>query len=153
FIPMQVARQGYRVTFLPSARAWDVADQGSDREFARKVRTLTGNYQLVQLAPWLLGSSNPLRFEFISHKLLRLVAPFALAALFVASLFLTTPGYRVALLLQAMFYGLSGLAMARLARGPVARVAEVARTFVILNTAALVAFVKFVTGRGVAWVR
>ena len=150
FIPMHVARQGYRVTFLPSARAWDLADQGSHREFSRKVRTLTGNYQLVQLAPWLLRSSNPLRFEFISHKLLRLAAPFALAALFLASLVLRTPAYRVALLLQLIFYGLSGLAMARLNKGPVA---DAARTFVVLNTAALVAFVKFITGRGVAWVR
>jgi hypothetical protein len=35
----------------------------------------------------------------------------------------------------------------------VARVADAARTFVVLNTAAFVAFVNFVTGRGVAWVR
>jgi cellulose synthase/poly-beta-1,6-N-acetylglucosamine synthase-like glycosyltransferase len=153
YIPMHVARQGYRVIFLPSARAWDVADQGSDREFSRKVRTLTGNYQLVQLAPWLLGRSNPLRFEFISHKLMRLLAPFALAGLFLASLFLRGPFYRLALLLQILFYALSGAAMARVVRGPLARVADAARTFVVLNTAALVAFVNFVTGREVAWVR
>jgi cellulose synthase/poly-beta-1,6-N-acetylglucosamine synthase-like glycosyltransferase len=153
FIPMHVARQGYRVTFLPTARAWDVADQGSDREFSRKVRTLTGNYQLVQLAPWLLGSSNPLRFELISHKLLRLAAPFLLAALLLSTLFLSAPPYRIALLLQVMLYGLSGAAMAKLAVGPLGRVADAARTFVVLNTAAFVAFVNFVTGRGVAWVR
>ena len=153
FIPMHVARQGYRVTFLPSARAWDVADQGSDREFARKVRTLTGNYQLVQLAPWLLGRSNPLRFELISHKLLRLAAPFLLAALLLSSLLLSAPLYRIALLLQVVLYALSAAAMAKLAIGPLARVADAARTFVVLNTAAFVAFVKFVTGRGVAWVR
>jgi len=153
FIPMHVARQGYRLTFLPSARAWDVADQGSEREFARKVRTLTGNYQLVQLAPWLLGSSNPLRFELISHKLLRLAAPFLLAALLFSSLFLSAPAYRIALLLQVVLYGLSVAAMAQLAIGPLARVADAARTFVVLNTAAFVAFVNFVTGRAVAWVR
>ena len=153
YIPLHVARRGFRVTFLPSARAWDVADQGSDHEFERKVRTLTGNYQLVQLAPWILGSSNPLRFEFISHKLLRLLAPFALAALFIASLVLRAPGYRVALLLQLIFYALSAVSMAKLAKGPLARVADAARTFVVLHTAAFVAFVKFVTGRGVAWVR
>jgi cellulose synthase/poly-beta-1,6-N-acetylglucosamine synthase-like glycosyltransferase len=153
YIPIHVARQGFRVIFVPRAQAWDVPDQGSDHEFSRKVRTLTGNYQLVQLAPWILGNSNPLRFEFISHKLLRLVAPFALAALFLSSLFLDAPEYRAALLLQIIFYGLSAVAMAKLAKGPLARVADAARTFVILNTAALVAFVKFVTGRGVAWVR
>jgi cellulose synthase/poly-beta-1,6-N-acetylglucosamine synthase-like glycosyltransferase len=153
FIPMNVVKQGFRVTFVPDAHAWDVADQGSEREFARKVRTLTGNYQLVQLAPWLLGSSNPLRFEFICHKLLRLFAPFALAAALIASVMLPQPFYRVALVLQAGFYGLSIIAMMKLAKGPVARIADAARTFVVLNSAAVVAFVKFVTGGRVAWVR
>ena len=153
YIPMHVAKQGFRVIFVPSAHAWDVADQGAEQEFSRKVRTLTGNYQLVQLAPWLLSGSNPLRFEFVSHKLMRLLAPFALAALFVAALVLPEPWYRVALLLQVAFYALSVVAMAKLAKGPLGRVADAARTFVVLNTAALVAFVKFVTGSRVAWVR
>src|SRR6202035_1984792 len=99
--------QGSRVIFVPSARAWDVADQGSGHEFSRKVRTLTGNYKLVQLAPWLLGRSNPLRFEFISHKLLRLFAPFALAAGFMASLLLPQAVYRIALVVPLGFYALS----------------------------------------------
>jgi cellulose synthase/poly-beta-1,6-N-acetylglucosamine synthase-like glycosyltransferase len=153
YIPMHVVRQGFRVVFVPSAHAWDIADQGTDREFSRKVRTLSGNYQLVQLAPWLLGASNPLRFEFISHKLLRLFAPFALAAAFVASLFLTEPFYRLALALQLAFYILSLVAMMKVATGPLTRVADAACTFVILNSAAFVAFVNFVTGRRAAWVR
>jgi cellulose synthase/poly-beta-1,6-N-acetylglucosamine synthase-like glycosyltransferase len=153
YIPMHVARQGFRVIFVPSAHAWDVADQGTEHEFARKVRTLSGNYQLVQLAPWLLGSSNPLRFEFISHKLLRLFAPFALGAALVASMALPQPFYRIALALQLIFYALSVVAMMKLREGPLARVADAARTFVVLNTAAVVAFVKFVTRRRVAWVR
>jgi len=153
YIPMHVAREGFRVIFVPSAHAWDVADQGAEREFSRKVRTLTGNYQLVQFAPWLLGSSNPLRFEFISHKLMRLFAPFALVAALIAALALPQPIYRAALLLQVAFYALGLVAMTKLLRGPLARVADAARTFVVLNSAAAVAFVKFVTGRRVAWVR
>ena len=153
YIPMHVVRQGFRVIFVPSARAWDVADQGSEREFSRKVRTLTGNYQLVQFAPWLLTASNPLRFEFISHKLLRLLAPFALATALIAALVLPQPIYRAALVLQISFYALGLIAMTKLLRGPIARVADAARTFVVLNSAAAVAFIKFVTGRRVAWVR
>jgi poly-beta-1,6-N-acetyl-D-glucosamine synthase len=153
YIPMHVVRQGFRVIFVPSAHAWDVADQGTEREFSRKVRTLTGNYQLVQFAPWLLGSSNPLRFEFICHKLMRLFAPFALAAALIAALALPQPIYRAALILQIAFYGLGLIAMTKLLTGPLARVADAASTFVILNSAAAVAFVKFVTGRRVAWVR
>jgi cellulose synthase/poly-beta-1,6-N-acetylglucosamine synthase-like glycosyltransferase len=153
YIPMHVVREGFRVIFVPSAHAWDVADQGTEREFSRKVRTLTGNYQLVQFAPWLLGSSNPLRFEFISHKLMRLFAPFALLAALIAALALPQPIYRAALIMQVAFYGLGLIAMTKLLKGPLARVADAASTFVILNSAAAVAFVKFVTGRRVAWVR
>jgi len=153
YIPLQVARQGYRVIFDSRARAWDVPDQGASREFARKVRTLSGNYQLVQLAPWLLTGANPLRFEFVSHKLLRLFSPFALAVMLVASCFLSTPSYRIGLVLQLAFYGLSALAAVRLVGGPIARMADAAFVFMMLNLAAAVAFANFVTGRKVAWTR
>jgi cellulose synthase/poly-beta-1,6-N-acetylglucosamine synthase-like glycosyltransferase len=153
YIPMNVVRQGFRVIFDPRARAWDIADQGTGREFNRKVRTLSGNYQLLQLAPWLLGRSNPLCFEFVSHKLMRLVVPFALAATLLASMMLQHPIYRLALVLQIAFYALSFLVVAQMKRGLVARMADAAFTFVILNTAALVAFANFVTGRKAAWNR
>jgi len=152
-LPMQIVRKGSRVVFDSRAHAWDMPDLGQAREFARKVRTLSGNYQLLQLAPWLLGSSNPIRFEFICHKLLRLVVPFALLAVLVASLFLPQPFYRVALAGQILFYGLSLAAVAGLNIGPLSRVADAARTFVVLNTAAMVAFVNFVTARKTLWVR
>jgi len=85
--------------------------------------------------------------------LLRLFAPFALAATLVSTFVLPQPVYRIALVLQVAFYGLSLIAMTRLLKGPLARVADAARTFVVLNSAAVVAFFKFVTGRRVAWVR
>ena len=153
YIPMQVVRQGKRVIFEPRARAWDSPDLGAEREFARKVRTLSGNYQLVQLAPWLLTSKNPVRFEFVSHKLLRLAVPFALAAVLTASVFLSGVLYRTALALQVAFYGLSLLAGLRLTREPWAGMADAALTFVVLNTAAAVAFVNFLTGRKAVWIR
>jgi biofilm PGA synthesis N-glycosyltransferase PgaC len=153
YIPMHVVKQGARVVFDPRARAWDLPDLGTGREFARKVRTLSGNYQLLQLAPWLLSNANPVRFEFVSHKLLRLVVPFALAAALLGSALLPTPVYRVAFILQLAFYGLSLLAMARLKLGPLARMGDAAFTFVVLNTAAAVAFANFVTGRKTLWIR
>src|SRR5262249_6486288 len=51
YIPMNVVRLGARVVFDPRARAWDLPDLGTERELTRKVRTLSGNYQLLQLAP------------------------------------------------------------------------------------------------------
>jgi biofilm PGA synthesis N-glycosyltransferase PgaC len=153
FIPMNVARQRFRVVFDERARAWDRPDLGLHREFRRKVRTLTGNYQLLQLAPWLLRKENPLRFEFISHKLIRLVVPFALVVALAASGFLPGPFYRAAFWIQLGFYGLSVLGWTRWNLGPVSRLSEAAYTFVALNAAALVAFANFVTGRKTIWMQ
>jgi biofilm PGA synthesis N-glycosyltransferase PgaC len=153
YIPMQVVRQGKRVVFNPRARAWDVPDQGTEREFSRKVRTLGGNYQLMRLAPWLLGSNNPVWFRFVSHKVMRLLVPFALVALLIASCSLSGAIYRAALVLQVAFYGLSVWAWLQPKRGPLAKAADAALTFVVLNTAAMVAFANFITRRRAAWSR
>jgi len=152
-LPMQIVRQGSRVIFDSRARAWDSPDLGEGREFSRKVRTLSGNYQLLQLAPWLLSSQNSIRFEFASHKLSRLAVPFALLALLTASMFLPQPLYRAALGAQLAFYALSLAALAGAKIGPLSRIADPARTFVVLNSAAMVAFINFVRGRKAVWVR
>lgn len=154
YLPMQVVRQGKRAIFDARARAWDSPNLGHEREFSRKVRTLSGNYQLVQLAPWLLSGRNPIRFEFISHKLLRLAAPFALAVLFLTSLLLRGPFYRCALALQLVFYILSVLALSRTVKsGVLASLADASGTFVLLNGAAIVALINFVAGRRAVWTR
>ena len=157
-LPLQVARQGARVIFDGRARAWDDPDLGAEREFRRKVRTLTGNYQLLQIAPWVLSGANPLRFRFVSHKLLRLVVPFALAVLLVTSAAIPAPLYRAAFALQLAFYALSLFALSNHAlsnqpRGVLRRVANAALALIVLNTAAVVAFANFVTGRKEVWIR
>jgi biofilm PGA synthesis N-glycosyltransferase PgaC len=156
-LPLQISRQGARVIFDGRARAWDDPDLGAEKEFKRKVRTLTGNYQLLQIAPWVLSGANPLLFRFISHKLLRLAVPFALAALLVASAFVPGALYRAALILQLAFYALSLFALWNQALsnrlGPLMRVANAALALIVLNTAAVVAFGNIVTGRKEVWAR
>jgi len=151
YLPMHVVKQGKRVVFERRARAWDSPNGVGRREFYRKVRTLGGNYQLLQMAPWLLSSKNPLRFEFVSHKLLRLLVPFALVGLLVSSALLEGPFYRACLWVQVAFYALSLLALAHVRLGVLGRVADPAKTLVLLNVAALVAFTRFITGRKTAW--
>ena len=154
YIPLCVARQGKRVVFEPRARAWDSPDLGTGLEFERKVRTLSGNYQLLQLAPWVLTGDNPLLLRFVSHKLLRLAVPFALAVLLVASFWLNAELYRLALILQLAFYGLGLLAFTRLPKtGILGRTAASVGVFMLLNTAAVVAFANFLVGRKAAWSR
>jgi cellulose synthase/poly-beta-1,6-N-acetylglucosamine synthase-like glycosyltransferase len=152
YLPLHVVRLGSRVIFEPRAKAFDDLAPGG-REFRRKVRTLTGNYQLLQLAPWLLTRTNPVRFEFVCHKLLRLVVPFALASVLVSSLLLEGGFFRFASLLQLLFYGLATLATFRTPPGVLSRLANLSFAFVLLNTAAAVAFAYFMTGKKEVWAR
>ena len=151
FIPLHVAKQGYRVLFDNRARAWDDPNLGAEREFRRKVRTLSGNYQLLQFAPWLLRKENPLRFALISHKLLRLIVPFALIAVLISAGLVPEPFYRAAFWTQLGFYAVGLLGWTGWKLGPISRLCDVASTFVALNAAAVVAFSRFITGQKAVW--
>jgi biofilm PGA synthesis N-glycosyltransferase PgaC len=153
YIPLQVARQGSRVVFDPVALAWDDFMPSPKQEFRRKVRTLAGNYQLLQFAPWLLTGTNPLRVQFICHKLLRLLVPFALVGVLVSTLWLRQGVYELALMFQLAFYTLAMLTVLRTKFGFLSRLSNVSMAFVVLNTAAVVALVYFITGRKAVWAR
>jgi hypothetical protein len=150
-IPMNVARLGKRVIFQPAALARDRIFNEPGKEFARKVRTLTGNYQLLQLAPWLLTPSNPLFFRFVTHKLMRLALPLFLGMLIVSAACAHGEFYKVALAAQLLFYGLAALGWL----SPPARklrLVAIAETFTMLNVAALFALYNFATGRRKVWI-
>ena len=151
FVPMNVARIGKRIVFQPSAIARDRVFSEKGKEFSRKVRTLTGNYQLLRLAPWLLSSENPLFFRFVSHKLLRLLVPLLLVLMLVASAMLKAPFYTTVFWLQVAFYVLAILGTLSPSTRRFRPVA-VANTFVMLNAAAALAFYNFVAGRSRVWV-
>lgn len=83
--PMRLALAGYRIGFTRAAVAVDGRRFAGAREYARKVRTQTGIFQLLALLPALRSpSANPLFFPFLFHKLLRLLTPL-LAAVLVAA--------------------------------------------------------------------
>lgn len=152
WVPLHVVKQHKRVVFEKDAKVWDDLSPTREQEFRRKVRTLTGNYQLLKAAPWLLSPRNPLLLQFVSHKLMRLLAPFALATLLISSIILVEPFYRVALIGQFVFYALAASSSFRLTAG-IARLADVAHTFVMLNVAAVLALLNFITGKTDVWVR
>ena len=153
YIPLQVARQGSRVVFDPEAMVWDDFTPSPTQEFRRKVRTLAGNYQLLRVAPWLLTWTNPLLVQFVCHKLLRLLVPFALVGTLVSTLWFRTGGYDVILVLQIAFYALAILTTFHPKIGLLARLSNIALAFVVLNAAALVAFIYFIAGTKPAWKR
>lgn len=160
YTPMQIALGGRLVVFEEKARARDKAVESSGHEFARKVRTLTGNYQLCQLMPRLLIPNSALVFRFYSHKLMRLVAPIFFLLLLAASVILAIKPpaasgliYQAALMAQSLFYAgvLAGACL--LKRNRQVRVLNFAYVFSLMNAAALVGLFYFVKGKRNIWAR
>jgi hypothetical protein len=84
---MKLVLGGHRIGFEPNAVAVDSRRTTADQEFSRKVRTLTGNFQLIAWMPAvLLPWRNPVWLQFFCHKLLRLATPYALLAMAVGIL-------------------------------------------------------------------
>jgi cellulose synthase/poly-beta-1,6-N-acetylglucosamine synthase-like glycosyltransferase len=108
--PMRAVLAGWRVVFEERARAFDSAAPDAAAESRRKMRTLAGNYQLLRLEPrLLLPGVNRVWLQFVSHKVGRLLVPWALLGLFVASLALAASSavYLSAAVAQGLFYGLA----------------------------------------------
>lgn len=144
--PLQVVMQGYRVVHIDRALAFDRLPDRTRDEFRRKVRTLSGNFQLlVRLPTLLLPWKNPVWWQFVSHKLARLVVPWALLGALTASTMLGGPFYHSLLLLQIMAYlvGVAGV----LGFGTRLRSISATSAFLILNIAAWVAFWVWCSGR------
>lgn len=160
YTPMGIALAGHRVVFEEKARAHDMATDSAGREFARKVRTLTGNYQLCQLMPRLLVPNNLLLVQFYSHKLMRLVSPIFFLLLFATNLIIAASSSgAVQLFYQAAFGGQLIFYIGVLAGGYLlkrnrkVRLLNFAYVFSLMNAAALVGLVYFVLGKRNIWAR
>lgn len=157
FTPMTLRLRGQKVLFEKGAVATDLAFD-DDREFGRKARTLAGNYQVFSRMPALLVPGlNPSFFETFSHKVLRLAGPWLLAGLAASTVSqalspdedesaLWTLAMRGMALGQLGFYGLAAV-------GPAGgKLAGAARTFVVMNGAALVGLWRHLRGaQRVTW--
>jgi glycosyltransferase involved in cell wall biosynthesis len=152
FQPLSIIRQGYRTVLDSAAVVFDAWPSKINGEFHRKVRTLAGNFQLLQLAPWTLTPQNRVLFQLVSHKLMRLLAPYLILLLLMSTLILSSRGSIYAVLAAVQICGLA-LAVAGLhCRSPlVNRIAAPASAILVLNVAAVVALYKFLFTPGQLW--
>ncbi len=129
YLPLAAFFRGYRVIFDSSAKAFDYPTP-LDAEFRRKVRTQAGVYQVIGAYPALLGPGNRMWIDFVSHKLGRLLLPYACLLMAVSSFWLPAPWRTIALAGQGLFYALALVN---------SRVTSPIRTFVVLMAAAFCA--------------
>jgi len=148
--PLSINQQGYRGVLQPEAVCLE-KDAGSPREeFQRQVRITSRTIRAIMNYRRLL---NPFRFgllsfELFSHKLCRFLVPLFLLTLAVSNLLLAGSGglFLAALIAQGLFYVGAGTAASVSNGGLVSRMAATARTFVVVNAAIALAWVKYLQG-------
>jgi cellulose synthase/poly-beta-1,6-N-acetylglucosamine synthase-like glycosyltransferase len=113
-VPMQIAMKGHRIAYEPTALAYDPQTLDPAKEKERKLRTLVGNYQMIEQHPrWLLPWRNRLWCQLISHKYARLAVPWLLAAIAAVTLLAPkTPLVWLILAAEVLCYGLGLLGIA-----------------------------------------
>jgi len=148
FLPLGAFLAGYRVILEESARAFDYPT-ALESEFRRKVRTQAGVYQIIRLYPRLLTFRNRMWFAFLSHKLARLLLPFALLLAAATTFALNGPWRTPALLGQALFYGAALFDLWIPDNFAAKRLSAPLRSFVVLLAAAFCA--AFVRSSETVW--
>ena len=158
--PMRAVLGGYRSVFNGSARAFDTPSANAKAESRRKVRTLAGNFQLLWLEPrLLLPWRNPVWVQFLSHKVGRLVVPYALVSMLVSSACLApwSSFYAAAFAGQLALYAFAFYGAwldehdqeSRASADLSSRLARVALTFLVLNASAVAGLWMFALNKKV----
>ncbi len=139
--PLQAYRAGYRIVFDETSIAYDYPTQAGG-EWRRRMRTMAGMWQVFARNPWLLFKPHRMWLHFVSHKLGRLLLPWALLGTVLGTAALPEGWLRAGL--WAGNAGFLGLALgARIGqrqwgRIPViGRLGSLAWTFLAMNGAAL----------------
>lgn len=109
--PLQIIAKRYRCVYDPDAISIESTAGSFDKEFRRKVRIVNRAWRATMsmksmLNPWRYGIFS---WQLLSHKVLRWLVPFLLAAALVANIFLAFEQsfYIVTLVLQLAFYALA----------------------------------------------
>lgn len=150
--PVGLLKHGKRTLFIPGAYAFDKAADDIKQEFGRKVRNLAGNWQSYQTNPWLFNPfKNPVWWQFLSHKVFRLLVPYALIIAFITAAHGQTTFLNIMFVLQIVFYALA-LANHLKLPGTSNKVMNMINVFLQLNAAAFVAtFRYFASKRAISW--
>jgi cellulose synthase/poly-beta-1,6-N-acetylglucosamine synthase-like glycosyltransferase len=156
-IAMQIRGRGYRVLYAPEAIAYEETGADARQEFERRIRIGAGAFHALRYT-WkmLLPGAGSVAFSYWSHKVLRWLAPFAIAISFVAALFLAREPFYLAYTVVC----LAALIAAwfsywqELRGAPVRSIFAVPYYFLAMNLALMLGFFRFLSGsQPAAWRR
>ncbi len=146
-VPMQLIKNKLRVVLESQAKIYDTSQEDITGEKKRKIRTLTGNFQSFYWNKWLFNPfKNPIIFQFLSHKVFRLIVPYAMLLTFVSSYLSNGIIYTILFWAQIMFYcfGIIGMFNNKLKNFKIISIIVV---FLELNISAVLALNQFLSGK------
>lgn len=149
-VPLKILESGLRVVFEPKAVCYEEPCSEARGEFRRKIRTSrAGIAGMIHMRALL----NPFRHFWpsvglMSHKVLRWMSPFLLAAALAGSLLSLTSGwiYQVAVALQAGFYLCCCLGYFAERHTVKRRVFTIPFNFMLINVAAVLGLFQCLAG-------
>lgn len=152
YIPLRLLMDGWRVVFEPAALAYEDLPPALADEFGRRVRIGAGDFQILARCLGLLHPSHGLAaWVFLSHKVLRWLAPLLMIAAILAALVLLVLGAPGAWLVAAGCLGIAaltaaGFVAAKRLPGPLGRLASVCAYFATMNAALLLGCLRWLRG-------
>jgi cellulose synthase/poly-beta-1,6-N-acetylglucosamine synthase-like glycosyltransferase len=152
---MKIMSRGFRCVFADKACARETVSSWAG-ELRRRIRISAGNFQSLMLVPEILNPRcGRVSFAFFSHKLLRWLVPFFLAAMLLSNILMVGEAfYGSTLVLQGLFYasGLIGVIIPKVTGA--AKILSIPKYFLAMNLAILVGFARFITHRQqVTWAK
>jgi cellulose synthase/poly-beta-1,6-N-acetylglucosamine synthase-like glycosyltransferase len=148
-IPLSVVGRGLRVVYEPAAVVFEEAREMTG--FGRRIRIMAGNLQQLRCLGQFLSPFQPLPLLFfLSHKVARLLVPFAMLTALAANLFLLgSATYRILFGSQLLFYAVALLGLTERVRP---RALRLPFYFCMVNSAAFFGVYHALTGRrSMAW--
>jgi poly-beta-1,6-N-acetyl-D-glucosamine synthase len=153
-ISMLIAKKGCRIVYEPDAYATETGSENVQEELKRKIRIAAGGIQsIVRLKSLLNPSGNfVLSFQYISHRVLRwTVTPFLMMlALLTNALLVLNPLapliYKILLVCQVGFYGLSLLGWAFEKRHLRVKILFIPYYFCMMNYAVVAGIRRYLQG-------
>lgn len=146
-ITLDLVRGGHRVLYEPAARSYEHASIRIEDDFNVKVRMVSGGFQtLSRYWRFLVPPRSAFAFAFLSHKVLRWLAPEWLVLMFASSLLLAAqPFFLLMLFAQIGFYLLAWAGWRMRSRGSLPIAIYVPFYFCAMNLAALFGLYRHLT--------
>ncbi len=146
-IGMRLHLKRRELIFDENAIANEESAPTMNAEFHRRARIGAGGFQsLCWLTPLLNPKYGSIAFSFWSHKVLRWHCPIFMATAFLVNLgLLTSPIYRVTMILQCVFYGISIIGRHIPGSGRASRLTRLLTMFTEMNLALSVGFWRWMS--------